>query len=233
MDLGRGPKQMKEQNANLLLHSSIVKGNKSTLIEALKLGCNLKSVSKYGDTAFVAAAGVDPYMSYDAKSGKDKMIDILGVLLEHKDCDINERGSGGETALHRAVGVRALNRINYLLDRGCEVDIRDSRGQTALFGATGFVEGLELLLTYNPLLDVYDVDGITPLLHLMMSESPESLSAMKLLTAAGCDVNCVSSRDSKSALMVTLNADGHLPRSEQVSGRNICYHYHWMLSVHV
>lgn len=58
-------RHLKEQNANSLLHSSIIKGNKSTFLEALKLGCNLKSLSKYGDPPLVSAGGVDPYTSHD------------------------------------------------------------------------------------------------------------------------------------------------------------------------
>ena len=215
MDQKRNSKQLKEQNANLLLHSSLVKANKSTLLEALKLGCNLKTLSKHGDPPIVAAAGIDPYTSHDTKTGRDKMLEIFDILLEHRECDVNGRGAGGDTALHRAVGVRALNRIRYLLERGCDVDIRDSKGQTALFAAIGFVEGLELLLMYRPLLDVYDVDGDTPLFHAMMSESPSSLEALKMLTNAKCDVSCVS-QDGKTALTVTLESNGRLPRSDQV-----------------
>ncbi|XP_067930044.1 putative ankyrin repeat protein RF_0381 [Watersipora subatra] len=205
---------LKQQNANLLLHSSLVKGNKSTLLEALKLGCDLKSLSKHGDPPLVAAAAVDPYTAHDPKSGKDGMLEIIDVLLEHKDCDINARGAGGDTALHRSVAVRAKNRIKYLLERGCDVDIRDSRGQTALFEALGFIEGLELILRYQPLLDVYDAEGNTPLIYCMMSESPNSLAALNLLTDAGCNTNCVSS-NGKTGLMVTLRSDGQLPRSSE------------------
>lgn len=216
MDSRIKPQQLKEQNANLLLHSSLVKGNKSTLLEALKLGCNLRALSKHGDPPIVAAASVDPRASLNSVTGQDAVFDILDILLERKECDINSRGAGGDTALHRAVRVRSLTRMRYLLERGCDVDIRDSRGQTALFGATEFVEGLDVLLKYRPLLDVYDVDGITPLLHAMMVESPSSLAALKMLTNAGCDVNGINSLDGKSALMATLRPEGQLPRSDQV-----------------
>ncbi|KAF6038604.1 hypothetical protein EB796_003104 [Bugula neritina] len=215
MDKFQKGKSLKEQNANSLLHSSILKGNISTLIQAFKLGCNLNSISKHGDLAIVAAAGIDPSVSCDEKSGKDKMTDILDLLLEQKECDINSRGVGGETALHRAFNARVEGRIKLLLKKGCDVDIRDSRGQTALFAATMFVEGLELLLAYNPLLDMYDVDGVTPLMHAMMSEAPHSLKVIQMLTNAGSDVNCSSPRDGKSALMVTIRPDDHIPRSAQ------------------
>lgn len=145
------------------------------------------------------------------------MLELMDILLDQEGSDINTRGAGGETALHRAVAVRSQSRIKLLLERGCDVDIRDSRGQTALFMAMGFVEGLELLLRYQPLLDVYDVDGTTPLLHVMMSESPNSVETMKLLTDAGCNVNAVSTRNQKTALMSTLRSDGQIPRSDQVS----------------
>ena len=81
MDQKRNSKQLKEQNANSLLHSSIVKANKSTLLEALKLGCNLKTLSKHGDPPIVAAAGIDPYTSHDTKTGRDKMLEIFDILL--------------------------------------------------------------------------------------------------------------------------------------------------------
>lgn len=207
---------LKEQNANSLLHSSVIKGNKSTLKEAIKLGCNLKSQSKYGDPPLVAAAGVDPYTTHDSKSGKDNMLDIFKMLLERPECDINGRGAGGETSLHRAMAVRAQNRVKFLLERGCDVDIRDSRGQTALFNAASFSEGLQLLLRYEPLLDVFDSDGYTPLMHTMMSESPQSLESLKVITAAGANINAVSAKDKRSALMVTLRDDGTIPRSNQV-----------------
>ena len=156
------------------------------------------------------------YDFYIRKSGKDRMIDLIDLILDQDGTDINIRGAGGETALHRAVAVRSQARMKLLLERGCDVDIRDSRGQTALFAAMSFVEGLELLLRYQPLLDVYDVDGITPLIHVMMSESPNSVQSLKMLTDAGCNINCVSTRNQKTALMSTLRTDGQLPRSDQV-----------------
>ena len=207
---------LKEQNANALMHSSIVKGNKSTVQEAIKLGCNLNSLSKYGDPPIVSCAGVDPYTTHDTKTGKDKMLEILEILLGNEKCDINARGAGGETALHRALSVRAQNRVKYLLECGCDVDIRDSRGQTPLFAAVPFTEGLELLLSHGPLLDVFDSEGFTPLMYAVMSEAPQSLYAVKAIAKSGCNINLVSAKDKKSLLMITLREDGSLPRSVQV-----------------
>jgi len=208
---------LKVQNAISLLHSSIVKGNKSTFAEALKLGCGLTDISKHGDPPLVAAAGVDPYTAHDSKTGKDKMIGIMEMMIGRPDCDMNIRGVGGETALHRAIFVRSEARVKYLLENGSDPDIRDSRGQTALFGAIGFIEGLHVLLRYKPMLDVYDFEGLTPMMHAMMSESPDTLQTLKMIVEARCDVNVISARDKKTALMVSLREDQTLPRSDQVS----------------
>lgn len=116
------------------------------------------------------------------------------TLLIAAGADVNARDNLQGSPLLWAAGLGTPATVRLLLDKGAEINIRDTNGMTPLLWSAGIgnPETVAVLLERKPDLTVADlVTGDTALMRAVRSGKPESL---KLLIAAGADVNVHNQR---------------------------------------
>jgi ankyrin repeat protein len=95
--------------------------------------------------------------------------------------EVNVRDDEGRTALHAAVQLGAVERVQFLLAVGAEVDAADPDGETPLLTAVtspwGTAEIIGLLRRYGADPTCAAEDGISPLSLAAATDDPEIRSA--------------------------------------------------------
>eukprot|EP01114_Cavostelium_apophysatum_P001950 TRINITY_DN11707_c0_g1_i1.p1 TRINITY_DN11707_c0_g1~~TRINITY_DN11707_c0_g1_i1.p1 ORF type:complete len:526 (+),score=54.31 TRINITY_DN11707_c0_g1_i1:62-1639(+) len=115
--------------------------------------------------------------------------DIVTLLLAH-NANVHAVNFERETALHRAATGRHISVIDALLSAGADVNAVASGGETPLHCASreGHVEAVNYLLQRNANVHAVSSYKETPL-HRAMNCHKNRSSVIKLLLAAGADVN--------------------------------------------
>jgi hypothetical protein len=127
-----------------------------------------------------------------ASKGNDR---IVRILLQHQSpgCGVNDPDSDGQTALMHAVQGGFEDVVRSLLGAGAGVDDTDGRKRTALHWAvltrrpTMLRQLLEHGVAAGVDLDVYDIEGKTPL-HRAIAEGFEA--GVEVLLEFGVDTKC-------------------------------------------
>ena len=57
--------------------------------------------------------------------------ETLAYLLSLKDVDVNAQNKRGQSLLHFAAGVGAVDEVKVLMDNGIDTSLKDSRDRTA------------------------------------------------------------------------------------------------------
>ncbi len=113
----------------------------------------------------------------------------------------------GDTALHIVTGRRDLTWMSFLVGKGANVNARNVRGVTPLMvaSAMGFVEGVELLISYQARVDDPDATGETPLISAVHRKD---VTMMRLLLKAGADPDRADNSGRSARDYATLNGRG-------------------------
>jgi uncharacterized protein len=139
----------------------------------LAQGANVNGRSDQGDTPLMYAAVYST-------------AECVKTLL-NAGADPNTRDKRGGTALMQAV--RDVAKVKLLLAHGAEADARSEVGVTALMIAahrTGASDVVKLLLRHQADAKTPDAAGVPPLMY---ATDFGDLASMKLLVAAGADIN--------------------------------------------
>ena len=176
-------------------------GNKEKFIYLFNLVCfdkiNLNEKDSYGDTALIIAA----YRGH---------VDILKVLLGHRDIDINiKHRCHGDTALILAAYHGHKDIVKALLGhRGINVNIKNEDGDTALIIAVnrGHKDIVKALLARKVVhVNFINRDGYTALM--LAAECGHEETVKDLLGHRDIDVN-IENSDWETALMIATKC-GH------------------------
>ncbi|XP_064637949.1 ankyrin repeat domain-containing protein 17-like [Lineus longissimus] len=147
-----------------------------TLVNA---GCDVNKADNEGWTAI-----------YQSAFGGDSV--ITRILLDHK-ARINVLTNRGDSLLHGAIYGNKLDIVNMLIDAGCSVNVLNAKNELPIFVAVSFkvdIEILKVLVKADSRLD--DVDNVTHSTPLMLAVQTQHIEAVKVLIAAGCDVNIMN-----------------------------------------
>lgn len=95
-------------------------------------GVKVNSLDKYSRTPlFYCFTSINKKNTEVEDSPNDK-VEILQVLLSHKDINLNHRDEEGRAAIHYACEKDFFFAILYLLDRKIDATIQDSQGNSPL-----------------------------------------------------------------------------------------------------
>lgn len=145
-------------------------------------------------------------------------------ILLRRGANVSLIDTSGMTALHKAAlsGSTAVARV--LLKHGASVNTCDQTGRTALFHAAMARQPntslIELLLENGADVNMRDVYGSTPLVRCILGDPTASLersqvedasvaSAVRVLLAAGADVNYAGYRGGSTALNLAVQTGSH------------------------
>ncbi|MEY4183445.1 MAG: hypothetical protein RLZZ217_2071, partial [Planctomycetota bacterium] len=145
------------------------KGNKVDAVKALIEGkSNVNAKDRTGKTALTIAA-------------ESKSLDATKLLIA-SGADVAARDQIGGTPLTWASGMGSVETVTALVDAGADINVVDANGLSPLL--------VKFLLDRKANIAVADnITGDTPLMRASRSGKPDSL---KMLIAAGADVNIVN-----------------------------------------
>jgi ankyrin repeat protein len=112
--------------------------NPETIAYALKLQPDaINAKDRHGDTPLQFLFRVE-------KFGRTNR-EIMDMLIRN-GADITIHGGGGETPLHNAIRIHALEAVKYLIDQGANINAQDDSGFAPLHRAVaGFAPSLETI----------------------------------------------------------------------------------------
>lgn len=157
----------------------------------LKCGYLAKMVLAGLAAMFVMAAPAaaqfsDSYKFLEAVRKKDGAA-VSEYLNEPGSTLVNTRDrKSGDSALHIVTERRDVAWIRYLIGNGADPNIRNEKGITPLVQAAslGFVEGVDVLVTYGARVDEASQTGETPLIAAVHRHD---IGVIRLLLKAGAD----------------------------------------------
>ena len=206
------------------------KTNQQDMLEILKSnGAEVKKASKktkhpdIPTTQYVGKTGFIP--GFGPTKNSDDPLSIISVCEEKEITDINAKDENGDTIFMRLLesSSHSDEYIKFLSASGSSLNIENNNGENALLIASGSniycIPSLETLLRAGANTDSRDKTGKTPLIkyvsgnkgcscsiHYVYSDFHRSNEIIKLLIAAGADINAQDT-DGKTALMYAFEKD--------------------------
>lgn len=152
-----------------------------------------------------------PLLNGIAESGD---MDLVKLFIS-KGADVNAKGPGGYTALHRASLENKLNVVKLLVAEGADIESRDDKGETPLHDATWHddvtaIEILDFLLQHGADIRATNQDGETAL-HSAAIWGSRKVS--DFLISKGVDVNA---RNKKGETPLHFAASNSAPEHLEV-----------------
>lgn len=170
------------------VHRAVRSGDPGILEALLRAGADLTAVDGEGNTALFHAA----YGALGSRQESEEQCDPTATaqyLLAH-GVDIAAANNSGQTALHVAVGLQAIDLVRMLLEHGADPSARDAEGATPLhqLSVYGSDWGLEpvfrALIEAGADVNALDAEGRTPL-HRAVESCEEP--AARVLLELGAD----------------------------------------------
>lgn len=153
------------------------KGTASELEKLIAEGFDVNQCDAEGTSALLLATA-------------NRRSDLMYVLLEN-GADPNFAKDPGITALGIACMFDDWSMVDLLITHGADVNYCAPNGESTLSMACaqGAINAVQMLLTANATPDVRDAKGITPLLHVIMHNTENSLSIARMLLEKGANAN--------------------------------------------
>ncbi|XP_067135292.1 B-cell lymphoma 3 protein-like [Centruroides vittatus] len=160
-------------------------------------------MSLLAQRALLADEDGDRPIHVAAVHGDEELVRRLCGLMKSVGASLDSANYLGQTPLHLAVLAKKVGPASVLLQEGASLPPRDRGGNTALHLAVRNFDRpcLRLLLDHpdrRRILDARNYDGYTPLHEAVFRDN---LSAVRMLVAAGCDVDAGDGKSGRTALM--------------------------------
>jgi len=187
--LGRDPKKVNDKDEGWTpLHFASREGQMEMVRLLIEHGADVN-------------AQIDTYQNYSgttslhlaAAYGHKSVVELLLA----NGADINRRDGEGNTALHRALGIKTCDDVvELLITSGADVNARNEAGETPLHTAVDWchIKSTDLLLEKRVDVNVKDTRGITPLymasvFSVAQAVGDELAQLVTNLISNGADVN--------------------------------------------
>ncbi len=174
-----------DMNGQTALHKLMQSNQTKAIMTLLNQGARLDIKNKNNKTAMESAL---PEMKEYFSPFSIVMRNEMELLwnMRQAGMDINLKNAKGQTALH-ALALKYgyikdnSKSLKSLIDAGIDINSLDNYGRSPLFYAVihSIVMATESLLKYEPLIDIEDKEGKSPLAYAKIYENKELISLLK------------------------------------------------------